>query len=806
MKKKTNKLIVAAFLMAQAPGVIAGYYNSSIDGISLDGMYTPDNLNDISKTVCEKYYDDPNMDKEHTQMCERGVKTAQRMAAVYAAGEGNYLGCVDGYQQGIYRGFNASSNPSAGMLREAQNDLQDVRLTNAINRGKAKASKDSRFSTESEIIKRFRDASRFSENDRITAPSKDYSDVLDVPKFDGFSDGYAADGKGGSFNDVINAGWVRSSDSINRRIQARAVARQFGIRGNLSEKCSKFPTLFNGRLHTVSMWDLFSAYGQYNFKDYGWKSTTRAWNKFKTSEEQESVAFRNIQDVKEPYQHRVGYEKKPEPRMQDEIGADGQPTGRQVPVLDANGRPVIDMVDDLTKPIFETRYRVVTGKSAEKLKKIYADSFADSYQNLAREHFGKAFVSQHKVASAMGADSGKAVGVIVAKDIAKQLAYDEKYKIQSASAFSAEYEKLFKKSWFENYNYFANNAMIEILEVDLVGKNADGIFRKNEQIRPIVKMRNLGLKKGNVRVEMDGYGLATSANDFDSLLAPASLTFTYDDGDYLGRLKDDLNVMGTTDVTVKVKGPNIDKVFALNSSKTKRITINEVAEIHGVNNQLNSFVKGDATVFVTIKNPSTQTTAAMVDLNVVLNNGRSFSASTSKLAGGEQRRVPVRMTGLDPIDIINGVYGTVSTKIGTKTIHSDSGVRMDVGLESGVSEYFHAVVNNETTNFGSDELREDRLETLYQTVVSETIKNISRDQVRWGNPAVVNRTILGKLISKYKSSSAAGKLSSEAIQVYEGLGKELNAAFKDGKDYKEFLELIQVLDPSAEKKSKKDRK
>ena len=475
MTNKKNNLIIAAFLMAQAPSVIAGYYNSSIDGISLDGIYTPENLGNISKTVCKKVYDDASMEKEHTQMCERGVQSAQRMAAVYAAGEGSHLGCVDGYQQGIYRGFNITSNPSVDIMQEEQRALKGITIENAVARGKGKAKSDSRYSTENEIIKRFRNNVRKSTSEGVSAPSDNYSDVLNVPRFDGFGDGYAADGKGGSFSDVIGAGWVSSGSAIGKRIQARAVARQFGLRSNLSDKCSASPILFNDGLRTVSMWSLFSSYGEYNFKDYGWKSTNRAWNKFKSSEEQEAIAYRNIQDVKEAYQQRVGYHQKNIAVEIDELDVNGQPTGRKVVKRDANGNVVYKKVDDLNRPIFETRYRVVSGKSASDLKAVYQDAFNESYRNLAKEHFGKAFITSHSIARNMGEDSGKAVGLIVARDIAKQRAYDEVYMAQSAISFAKEYENLFKASWFKNYNYFVNNPMVEITSFDLSG-DGNGIF------------------------------------------------------------------------------------------------------------------------------------------------------------------------------------------------------------------------------------------------------------------------------------------------------------------------------------------
>ncbi|MFG1498756.1 hypothetical protein ABMA70_01015 [Halobacteriovorax sp. XZX-3] len=803
MNNKKQKLLVAAFLMTQAPAVIAGYYNSSIEGISLDGIYTPENLSNISKTVCKKVYDDPNMDKEHTQMCERGVQSAQRMAAVYAAGEGTHLGCVDGYQQGLYRGFNVTSNPSVDILRDEQRALKGVTIENAVALGKDKAAKDSRYSTESEIISRFRDNVRDDASQTVTAPSKDYSNVLKVPRFEGFDDGYARDGKGGSFSDVINAGWVSSSSAISKRIHARAVARQFGLRSSLADKCSSTPILFDKGLHTVSMWDLFSAYGEYNFKDYGWKSTTRAWNKFQASDEQEAIAYRNIQDVKEAYQQRIGYHQKSVAVEIDEIGADGQPTGRKVVKRDANGNIVYKQVDDLNRPIFETRYRTVSGKSAKDLKAVYADAFAESYRNLAKEHFGKAFVSTHTMARNLGEDSGKAVGLIVARDLAKQQAYDEVYKAQSATSFAKEYENLFVASWNKNFDYFVNNPMVEITGFDLSG-DGNGIFTRGESLKSVLGLRNLGLKSGNIKVSLDSASFESGSSRSEYVTAPASLNFTHTSAKAQGKLSNNLNVFDSARLTVSIDGSDIKKVYELKSTDSKTIEILDVAPVYHAQTQINSVVAGDATVYVTVKNPSNSETSASVDISVAMNDGKTYTATTTALKAGESKRVPVRVTGVDPLFIINnGLSGKVTSKVGGRIMNTRSASFDNVNFDKSVADYFNSILTNSTTNYGDDGYKEDRVETLISIILTATEREIKTD---WDNNAKVANTMIGALQKEYKASSAAGKLNEEAKETYKVLAQELEALYDSTFGYKDYINQLKVFNGDLETRSKKDRK
>ncbi|MFG1591135.1 hypothetical protein [Halobacteriovorax sp. CON-3] len=803
MNNKKQKLLVAAFLMSQAPAVIAGYYNSSIEGISLDGIYTPENLSNISKTVCKKVYDDPNMDKEHTQMCERGVQSAQRMAAVYAAGEGTHLGCVDGYQQGLYRGFNMTSNPSVDILRDEQRALKGVTIENAVALGKNKAAQDSRYSTESEIISRFRDNVRDDASQTVTAPSRDYSDVLKVPRFEGFDDGYSRDGKGGSFNDVINAGWVSSSSAIGKRIHARAVARQFGLRSSLADKCSSTPILFDKGLHTVSMWDLFSAYGEYNFKDYGWKSTSRAWNKFKASDEQEAIAYRNIQDVKEAYQYKIGYHQKRVIVEVDVLDANGQPTGEKEPKKDANGQYVYEEVDDLNRPIFETRYRTVSGKSAQDLKNVYADAFSESYRNLAKEHFGKAFVSTHTMARNLGEDSGKAVGLIVARDLAKQQAYDEVYKAQSATSFAKEYENLFVSSWNKNFEYFVNNPMVEITGFDLSG-DGNGIFTRGESLKSVLGLRNLGLKSGNIKVSLDSSSFESGSARSEYVTAPASLNFTHKSASAQGKLSNNLSVFDTAYLTVSIDGSDIKKVYELKSTDSKRIEILDVAPVYQAETRINSVNSGDATVYVTVKNPSNSETSASVDISVAMNDGKTYAATASALKAGESKRVPVRVTGVDPLFIIqNGLSGNATSKVGGRVMNSRRASGASVNFDKAVADYFNSILTNSTTNFGDDGYKEDRVETLISIILTATEREIKTD---WDNNAKVANTMIGALQKEYKASAAAGKLNEEAKETYKVLAQELEALYDSTFGYKDYINQLKVFNGDLETRSKKDRK
>ena len=57
----------------------------------------------INETICKNSYDVSF--KEKKEACEDGVVAARRMAEKHAKKIGKYLGCMDGFYQGIWDGY-----------------------------------------------------------------------------------------------------------------------------------------------------------------------------------------------------------------------------------------------------------------------------------------------------------------------------------------------------------------------------------------------------------------------------------------------------------------------------------------------------------------------------------------------------------------------------------------------------------------------------------------------------------------------------------------------------------------------------
>ncbi len=825
MKKiKGAQALVFTLLMAQPPAVLADYYRSSIDGINLGdaNIYQPRSITIIKKEVCDQYLSGSQKDVDFYFNCSSGVDAAQAMAVKYAAGEGDYLGCVDGYQQGIKRGFFDRKDPSSDQRASARAMYAGSEIKEAKAAGERKAKNDSQFSSESEVIARFRDNLRVSANDTVQAPSDDYSDVLKVPSFEGFNNGYSTQGLGGSFSGPVNAGWVSSSSDIETRIRARAV---YDTKYSLKELCSPAAVLFSPSLHTISFWDIFSAYGEYNFKDYGYQSTDRAWTKFSCDPNassicevlDESLVYRNIKAITERRLVQDGtvddtskpiykYVQAKDPVTGEPVlNADGSP--KLVLALDANGKPIVTGYEQ--KPNMVYRDIVVAGKSKKELQAKFKEGYRASYQYLVRDYFGKSFIPAHQRGRLAGEELGRQIGARVAGDIAVKEAYDAKYKLDSATAFAREYERLFIQDWNKNFDFFENNPVVELSGMEVIGKDNDDIYRRGEFIRPLLKLTNLGLKPGKITIALDG-GINSSSAISDTTEVPASIRASYDTNKFLARINANARVRSTENIIARVSAPGTDSIIHLNDSASKTILINEIAEINGKREEIFT-TKGEGTVFVDVVNPAT-VEAGTIDVEVNLDNGASFKASMilGKAEGGKpatKANFPVRLSGMDPLKLISdgGFKGTVSTKLpnGVELHSADIGIGIDKTQE--LAKYFHQVINGETLNFGNQS-KEARTEALINGIITKTSQDIDND-IDWDIDSQVRRTLLGKLVNVKRSAMAAGNVTDAAQAIYDDLSKQLNEIYNRVGDYEGYLKLLnQLSSTELEERGKKDRK
>jgi hypothetical protein len=270
------KRSIAMLILSLSPAVLSQTYSGTVG--DLNTIFDPPmNINGI---MCSTTSNNGN---EHDDAaCADGVNAARWMAEKYAKSTGKYLGCLDGYYQGIWDGYLSGKNPTQQMNKEAEALVSGARFDSALSRAESKAQGDAQTASADQIVNRYRDVL-----DSNTLPNKEYQ----YPKitFNGFEDGYEYDmarvseGEKLDFSQAISAGLVNANSSFEDKVTARkALQLQSQYAQSL---CDNKDTVFGRRsMPGMSIWDFFKARRQYDFQNYGWQNPDWAWEIFDRDE------------------------------------------------------------------------------------------------------------------------------------------------------------------------------------------------------------------------------------------------------------------------------------------------------------------------------------------------------------------------------------------------------------------------------------------------------------------------------------------------------------------------------------------
>lgn len=100
--------------MASSPAVFAQTYNATVN--DLNTVFDPPQ--NIQGTICQST--DSDGIQNSSTACRDGVAASRWMAEKYAKKAGKYLGCIDGFYQGVWDGLQQGVNPSSDMVADAE--------------------------------------------------------------------------------------------------------------------------------------------------------------------------------------------------------------------------------------------------------------------------------------------------------------------------------------------------------------------------------------------------------------------------------------------------------------------------------------------------------------------------------------------------------------------------------------------------------------------------------------------------------------------------------------------------------------
>jgi hypothetical protein len=765
MKKSLGLL-----LLSVSPAVLCQSYSGSVG--DLNTIFDPPmNINNI---ICSNTLNNGN---EHDDTaCADGVNAARWMAEKYAKNTGKYLGCLDGFYQGIWDGYQQGKNPSQEMMREADALVAGARFDSALSRAEAKAQVDAKTASADQIINRYRSVIGLKDSQgRNVLPNKSYE--YPAITFNGFEDGYENDMKATlNFTPAINAGLVTNNSPFDDKVAAR---KSLLLQAeNASSLCDLNQTVFGRRnMPAVTIWDFFKARREYDFQNYGWKNPDWAWEIFDRDERtlEQYQTFNRLNNLEKTVTETIALKE-----TRNKLDAQG----KAIPKLDAAG---VQIVNAQGVPQFETE-EVITGYKNETkrvklsdseilaLKNLYINSFKTSYER----YYAKQYVSQNYHSEGMEKYKtaqiiGKLIGEDVAAQVAKRESYNKQYKAQSAAKFAEKAKNLYKNSFDRLIGIFENNSVVELNDASLHGQVNDAIFRPGEELKMNFSISNLGEVSRPISMVLDNTQEVQSVGGGYIFNPPVLERQSYSTPT-IGVVSSGLSARRDLTVGMGIVNPGdtAEVGRSMVVKKAQSIRLNDYAEVDKVSGGINA-ITGELNVVANIVNPSSIMSPSIADVELVLNGSSTVKRiSIEQLGANSMKPVSFNINDIDPLALINTgrIGGTVSVKMAGRVTHKSTfEFTAQAAKDIMIVKYFDGLATKEVTNTGNDSLQ-DRISTIIG-MIDDSIQAKIDNRIKWGKKVELSQTILPELQRVYEESKRQGTLNAEAQRQYDLLAETL---------------------------------
>jgi hypothetical protein len=816
---KFKNLLVVLGVMAMSPAVLAQSYSGHL--VDLNNIYDPPA--NVQGDICDRQFNAGQANEY--KACIKGVAGADTMAQKYAVSAGEYMGCVDGYYQGIWDGFSGSKDPTPQMIAQAKALFSSVEPTSAIDRALKKADIDSTTVAADQIIKLYRGViGRVDNQGNQLMPNKSYQ--YPTIRFKGFTDGYTNDlstgaVQGGDFSDVYSAKWVTSSDKFERRSAARKIYQL--QQNNRDSVCDNSNTIFGRKkMVELSIWDYFRANRTYNFEKYGWANGSWAFDFF-TSDAGSMQAWKDYNGIsfftKMVDKQELVRASVTKDEVRKVFNSDGTPK------LNPDGSQITETFTVVVTPAVYRTIQVeeqISNSEANKLKGVFKTNFVTAYQrHYARKHASRSYHKAGMAAYNTAKITGQLVGESVAKSSADRGEYNNRYQALSLGKYSEKLKDNYEVSFDTMIDKFEKHSIVELNSASIEGDELDGIFRPGEGLKARLTVTNLGETLQEASLKLGHSGQIQGGIPFR--FSPKVLSQTSHQSDIIGnisasaKIRPNLNSSEHTKLRASLSiftDTNISDVqTVLNTTDSQTLTLNEIAEVRNVETGVN-LLTGTLDINVVLENKSDFKNTALPQVVVKLDNfSETNDVEGNKLAGGEIRTVPVPLSSIDPLAIIkNGrVSGIATSKMNGKVLDQRK-FSYEVGnYQVNLLNYYHALaVSNSGVNTGSQS-KEERLNNINATVLNDTVNKIA-NRTNWKKGHIVANTMIGQLVDKFENAKRDGTMSEAGKQSYAKLAKKLAPLVaKKGRGLRvrkkrRYLKLLKRLDPNMSTKPRHYKK
>ncbi len=777
MKSAFHGSLLTFALLSISPAVLAQSYSGTVG--DLNTIFDPPmNINGI---LCDTQSNNGN---EHAyKACSDGVSAARWMAEKYAKNTGKYLGCLDGFYQGVNDGFNAGANPTPDMIRQADAYVRNASFESATTRGLERARAEGQTESADQIISRYRSVIGLRDaQGRQVLPNKDYN--YPSVSFNGFGDGYEFDitrQAGSDFDAVYAAGWVNQNSKFEDRLAARKgleLQKQYA-----STLCNMDQTIFGRRsMPSVSIWDFFRANRQFNFENYGWRNPDWAWEIFDRDERtlEQYQTFSRLKTLEKTVTETIAIKEN-----RYKLDAAGNPIRKLdangQPAVDAQGKPIFEMEEVITGYRNETRRVKLSDAEVQVLVNLYVNGFKQAYDRFyARQYASISYnvegLEKYKVAKIIG----QSMGEDVANYIARREAYNNQYRLQSAKKYAEEVKRLYKMSFDHLIGIFENNSVVELNDAQVIGQVQDAIFRPGEELKVEFSVTNLGEKTAPSTIALAASSDIQASLSGFSFSAPA-LSRTDYVSTTLGRVSELKEARDSVNLSMIIRNPGdlAEVARSLNAQKQQSIVLNDYVEIDNVNGSFD-FLSGSLSLLVNLKNPARNVESPISLVEASVGNLGGSARNVEPIGPGASRQAVLNIENMDPLAVIisGTVSGSVNVRIGNKIAHRQAiSFSIPMNRTEALATYFDSLATKKITNSGR-EVRADRLAKL-EGMLEELVKSDIERNVLWKRESDFNTTVIASILRNYDDSKRSGRIDAEAQKAYDDLGRVLARNMKE---------------------------
>lgn len=394
-----------------------------------------------------------------------------------------------------------------------------------------------------------------------------------------------------------------------------------------------------------------------------------------------------------------------------------------------------------------TYHEQLTGEA----RLAFEETFHSAYPEQASFYYSNKFYRALDVGTEQGMKAGVAIGEALRRSETMRKHVNARYRETVPQAFEKTYEEAYREAFDAFVAQRKAGPILSYANVKVVGVTDDGILTPGEGLEVHLDVKNIGLKEGNVTIELQGSvgeaqpAFVTAPPFRDSSLSTKKIV----------SVDEALGVGQKAKLTAVIE----DKKW------TTEATIRQVVEVESVSVEEMDTLHGSGIAVAKLINPSTVSSPSKVKVMVLVDDDKRNEVNAPSIEAGGSAMVELPFDGVDPLAFISGSSLDAVLSRNDTRIHSGNTQFKDDDPDERILEYFDALV------YGEGYVPEGTKAAEQITRAHDLVLVLARSEVdRWKknwfkNPwkQTPRETLLGRLTEQFETAP------SDAREPYHAL-------------------------------------